>query len=140
MGEYLKGWRRKVGVMTLLMASVFAAGWVRSIFVTDIVTYSINHTYDAYLSTEGRFGFFRQHDERIINSAPYWESIVQFWESGPAPEGIVSERSFSGVWCGFAYFKSKTDHAWFIPFWSIVIPLALFSAWLLLSKPRKRKS
>jgi hypothetical protein len=27
---------------------------------------------------------------------------------------------------------------WIIPYWSIVIPLTLLSAWLLLSKPRKR--
>jgi hypothetical protein len=29
-GDYFRPWRRKIGVMTLVMACVFAAGWVRS--------------------------------------------------------------------------------------------------------------
>ena len=28
MGDYFKPWRRKIGVATLVMACVFAAGWV----------------------------------------------------------------------------------------------------------------
>jgi len=30
MGEFFKGWRRKTGVVTLVMACVFTGGWVRS--------------------------------------------------------------------------------------------------------------
>jgi len=35
MGEFFKPWRRKIGVMTLLMALVFMAGWVRSLVYND---------------------------------------------------------------------------------------------------------
>lgn len=37
MGEYFKPWQRKIGVVALLMACVFAAGWVRSGTVEDFV-------------------------------------------------------------------------------------------------------
>ena len=35
MGDFFQGWRRKVGLLTLLMACVFMAGWVRSLFMRD---------------------------------------------------------------------------------------------------------
>src|SRR4051812_37506464 len=36
MPTYFKPLRRKLGVVTLVTACVFAAGWVRSVFVADI--------------------------------------------------------------------------------------------------------
>lgn len=35
MSEYFKPWRRKIGVLTLLIASMFTAGWIRSSTVED---------------------------------------------------------------------------------------------------------
>ena len=35
MGEFFKGWRRKVGVLTLVMACMFMAVWIRSSLVID---------------------------------------------------------------------------------------------------------
>jgi len=35
---FLEGWRRKAGCVALMMALVFLAGWLRSIFVFDIFT------------------------------------------------------------------------------------------------------
>ena len=35
MREFFRGWRRKVGVLTLVMALGFMAGWVRSSFSRD---------------------------------------------------------------------------------------------------------
>lgn len=35
MGEFFKGWRRKTGVLTLVMACLFAAVWVRSMYQRD---------------------------------------------------------------------------------------------------------
>lgn len=35
MWEFFRGWRRKVGVLTLMMTCIFAAGWVRSFFTID---------------------------------------------------------------------------------------------------------
>ena len=37
MFEFFRGWKRKAGVATLVMACTLAAAWVRSLFVTDFV-------------------------------------------------------------------------------------------------------
>src|SRR4051794_19488286 len=38
MRDFFKGWRRKLGCVTLVMACVFMAGWVRSIGISDWIT------------------------------------------------------------------------------------------------------
>ena len=40
MREFFKEWRRKVGLLTLLMACVFMAGWVRSHVIQDQFLFS----------------------------------------------------------------------------------------------------
>ena len=35
MGEYFKPYRRKFGILTLMIACKFMAGWVRSLFIHD---------------------------------------------------------------------------------------------------------
>jgi hypothetical protein len=37
MHDFVKGWKRKVGVVTLVMACVLTAAWVRSLTVMDTV-------------------------------------------------------------------------------------------------------
>jgi len=39
MGDFFKGWRRKAGCVTLVMACTFAAAWVRSFIVEDRMTH-----------------------------------------------------------------------------------------------------
>ena len=36
MREFFRGWRRKIGVVTLLMALVAMGGWVRSLYSVDV--------------------------------------------------------------------------------------------------------
>jgi len=38
MGEFFRGWQRKVGVVTLAMALVATGGWARSLIIGDEVT------------------------------------------------------------------------------------------------------
>ena len=51
MGEFFKGWRRKVGVLTLLIACVFAAGWIRSPPRFELIVFS------RFLFVSGPDGF-----------------------------------------------------------------------------------
>src|SRR4051794_40257879 len=39
MGEFFKPWRRRIGVVTLLMALVFMGGWLRSHSFVDYVVF-----------------------------------------------------------------------------------------------------
>lgn len=55
MNEYLCPIRRKLGVATLILACVFAAGWVRSLFVDDQYAFDSHTLY----SRRGEFGICR---------------------------------------------------------------------------------
>lgn len=89
MRDFFRGWRWKLGIVTLVMACVFAVGWVRSLSDPDVLIDGVGST-----------------------------------------KGFVSMTSFDGDF-GIVFF---------IPYWSIVLPLTLLSACLLLSKrpPVKR--
>jgi hypothetical protein len=45
MSDFFHGWRRKAGFVTLLMAIVFMAGWVRSMSGIDVVMILITIPY-----------------------------------------------------------------------------------------------
>lgn len=104
--KYFKPLRRKIGVVTLLLACVFVAAWVRS--------------YDEESANGVEFPFYDDRYNLLL-----------------LPEGIVLGK--------FVLELEENQqvlvlHDFFvIPHWTIVIPLTLLSAWLLLSKPRQPK-
>ena len=51
MGEFFRGWRRKIGMLTLMLALVFMGGWVRSLVVRDDLMVSTGKESTAYLSS-----------------------------------------------------------------------------------------
>ena len=40
MGDFFKPWRRKIGMLTLVMACVFCVLWIRGVVVADIFSLS----------------------------------------------------------------------------------------------------
>lgn len=88
MGDYFKPLRRKIGMMTLLMASLFAMGWVRSFSTMDVYTYSQK---TVFLSSQGRVGAHTPVIVKVTNpngnkissselmrlwSVPYWSIVI----------------------------------------------------------------
>lgn len=144
MGEFFQGWRRKIGVLTLMMACVFTNIW----FIT-------NHRCFELVSAIGepiqiltaRKGFFRWSSYMDINTtaAPF------LWQSWPASENNIEpmdaplmriEWQWHLAWCGFEFGKGRCHGrspmaVWAIPYWPVAVPLTLLSAYLLVSKPRK---
>lgn len=122
MGEYFRRWKRKAGCVTLVVACVFMAGWVRSIGYID----SLGIRYQQQLpglivgfrSSRGRFGMI---NTGVNDPCPHgWSSI---------PITAVSPR------------VERRMQFWFdFPYWLTVIPLMLLSTWLLFSKPRQQPS
>ena len=53
MSEFFKPWRRKLGVVTLAVACVFAGGWVRSLGVSDRRSHRIGNTTYFIISSHG---------------------------------------------------------------------------------------
>ena len=144
MGACFRGWRRKIGCITLLMAFGFMVGWVRSQTIGDGIHFNSadkSWTYFLLASADSSITI-------IVERCPS-EMVYPEWISSElnAPEVIDSEKfedSFKWHWrfCGFGcgVEEGNQNSKWtrtVIPYWSIVIPMTLLSAFLLLSKPRK---
>jgi len=134
MGDLFHGWRRKAGCVALAMACVFAAGWVRSMTVSDVVLLPNRNilwggSYDGYLwlrwtletDASSREDWYFQWKSDDLND-PY---II--YEKDPYGRPNPTPRFLSNP----GFFK--------IRYQSIVPPLMLLSAYLLLSKPRVAK-
>jgi len=178
MAEIFKGWRRKLGLLTLVMACVSTCQWIRSERISDQVIRYGNITY-SILSQDGFMVFDRRtplvlsdtkarRDAKIakLNERIQYVSDRSILPFGvecifrsiriekdrrlPLDENIVRTNRdwFSGYevewqrdWGGFAFGagRGKWDHLELviIPYWSIVMPFTLLSAYLLLTKPCK---
>src|SRR5262245_25775563 len=78
MREFFKGWKRKLGVVTLGLACAFAAGWVRSYSEFD----KIEALGIWVMSVEGYFIFEQSMKEGIAitgqrsRAVPYWITVT----------------------------------------------------------------
>jgi len=143
MREFFRGWRRKTGCVTLLVACLLTGGWVRSLTRHDGINY--------------RTG--QQSDQRLISfqSAVHWcwlEGSADLhlfptidWYSFPHATNLMvnhPQRTWRWSYAGFGmhdftYAGNATFTVLVIPYWSIVLPLIVLSAWLLFSKSRPQK-
>ncbi len=146
--SYFKPLRRKLGVVALLVACVFAVGWARSLKRDEVLNLNAHRSNFAIRSFDGRIQFrrFGPNDAREFVS---WNSMPPPKERWMLAEYIVDDwRHFNLTWRNdfFSSFhigtgthkrmSSRHLDLCTLPYWSIVIPLTLLSAWLLLSKPR----
>lgn len=151
MGEFFKGWRRRIGLLTLLISCVFMVGWVRSQNFVDLVVFP------GKIFPKGNSIFSCASTDSAVECQRLWgdsdaSNFSGVWKSFPNDahqrahrhDGYISE--WHRGWCGFLIDEGRwgqpTTHrlrVWVVPYWSIVIPLTLLSAWLLLSKPRVAK-
>lgn len=148
MGSDFKLLRRRVGVVTLLLACVFAAGWMRSLYVVDRTSFSTSRTSALGIrSSNASLAFQSYRSEfplRVVQGA---EDRVVI----RAPGSIMfnfSEEYITWYAHGFGFGIAEENRAEFstsyslyvFPYWSIVIPLTALSAWLLLSNSRIKAS
>ena len=142
MGEFFKPCRRKIGVVTLLMACVFMVGLIRSTFYWEGVCYGIKGFGVGVVSIDHMF---------VISIGAVFEPSEWPWTDWISVPGSTWEKEvtqkydwkwtmagiFFGVWSESppipkSYVAALSYH------W-IVIPLTLLSAQLLFRKPRQRK-
>lgn len=152
MCEFFKPWRRKLGVATLAMACLFAAGWVRGSYVADELRFPITRKTAGEITSanEGCYFIYQQRltgDDLVCR----WSFAVQneqrayvgnFFSNIATPgKGEVDDEvgwtvNYFGFYAGSAHNKQFGRGIVVVPYWSIVLPLTLLSAWLLLSKPK----
>jgi len=145
MRDFFRGRRRKIGLLTLLMACMFAAGWVRS-FVRGDGAYSamgqlISHHGGLFCEIipslfEFRLSCFSTDAESMRN--PYSHpSLTDIWDwkrlgfAFGAQEGDIKNADGTT--------SRVTVYRFYIPYLSIVVPLFLISMWLLLDRPGSAK-
>ena len=146
MSDFFKGWRRKTGMVTLVLACAFMGGWVRS-----------RSTYDAWaIPSLGRvFGLQSKKTEIYctctwltaggdISEGHHWPRWSSFPIEPKNPNFIPFEdRIHSKFRLGeFEFVRASSDYSGqsyimlTLPYWSAVLPLTILSAFLLLTKPR----
>ena len=144
MGEFFKPWRRKIGVVLLLISCAAMTGWVRNYFIRD----SFNLPTGDSSSLQFISGY------QCLNLVAMWSSIPDKEMASfriyrhKVTEGVGihageymlagSPSPFRPKWPRFGDGNRNTILMIFsLPYWSITIPLTLLSAFVLLSKPRK---
>jgi hypothetical protein len=149
-----------MGVVTLVLACLFAAAWIRSQLVLDLLRFpakkhvtdsTVTAIFDEVISTEGSLVFqratgvysgiayqtgLRTEQKRFrwltLRDRLNFENAVWKWRwlgSGFCHQRIEDRENGVDGW----------EHWLLIPYWSIVMPLTLLSACLLLRKPRPPK-
>ena len=152
MGEYFKPLRRKIGVVTLVIVCMFVGGWVRSLSIQDGAKFhATRHQEYSLISLRSGIHCLSVRRERDYNGQPLLFTPSINWHSNKLPNNklILDMPDFVWSWrfldfgvreCSPPSFGSVRFKDWTAPYWSIVIPLTLLSAWLLLSMPRAKKS
>jgi hypothetical protein len=154
MREFFRGWRRKAGCVLLLMALIVWSCWLRSLIVSDLVMLNQGTTIVRSAPNDLALLLSPAADGAEWSS-PRWISIT----NGPLDP---QPKDWTWQFCGFRYghqLKGKAttttthpdgrvvteeieyiahEHVWVIPYWSIANPLTVFSAYLILWKPRRR--
>ncbi|WP_397570351.1 hypothetical protein [Schlesneria sp. T3-172] len=162
MRELLRGWRRRTAFLTLMLACSVTFIWFRSFFVLQVLNIPIAaDEYFQVCSTSRNVSFSRMSITRTGEDAT---RQVKLWYSGDieqqhglnrnlvhlqvgkiscyswqAPSKVLESVAFdmSVGTTGAMYQAEGTCRA--IPHWLIVLPLALISASLLLSKSGSQK-
>lgn len=161
MKEFFHGWRRKMGVATLVMALSLTGLWVRSQCMIDDLWY-LPEGAPCHSLTLSPFGIrWVRSDARLINAPHYhWEAAAYTKQGrGGLDELVWTYWEYDRVWDwnqnGFHFvLLARWDRGisegsgplltplmigvWIVPFWSVVMPVALLSAYLLLVPSRKR--
>ena len=129
MGEFFKGWRRKVGCITLVMAAAITGAEIRSGFVCDEVYFRLLGRDHCILSAGGTFSWWAWNQDDLplylIKSFPFRhhaETQIFF----PIQKFRRYEfREFSGL------------VEWTILYWIPALTLVLLSAYLILWRGRR---
>lgn len=147
-------------MLTLVITCLFAVAWVRSTMITDTARFHYKTNIYEFISHHGSVEFRCQqwgvHDGHP--GAGFSFGNGQFRYTSSDNQSADLELLFgipkSKRWHFVGFVSGTTKHqppstsnmiyavqtiAWAVGYWTIVVPLTLLSAWLLLSKPKQRK-
>ena len=159
MGTFFHSWRRKIGVLTLVLACVLMVGWVASLRAVLHTAFSIGKcTLIQLISREATVTIRKVHSKLPVQEIQVDRVLLMGFQT---PQGrstgnlAVNVDSKARADEGSPYHWTIKNYGFEIggvvdakfpldvfivtvPYWSIVLPLTLLSAWLLLSKRRQK--
>ena len=152
MRDVFKTWRREIGVVTLFMACAFAGGWIRSLATFDVINCPLgNKNAIAIASWKDAFAIRIGWDNDDPWEELRWDERDDFGYNDPEstnyrfkqpiPDGAGCFVNWWLLGCGGGIGVTPLNQRSYcgmlfmiIPYWSIVIPLTLLSAYLLISR------
>ena len=161
MWSFFRVWRRKVGVVTLVMALAGAGGWVRSRMVMDRLAHYTKTDWNMFTSFDSMLWFDNRHVEEGapthwpgvsfrwsigLHGVKKWSPFYAEWSRRYEERPTINRYKLAGFDFGeyhFAYTNLTSPpttyrcRVWGIPYWAVVVPLTLLSAYLILRKPRQ---
>ena len=157
MNGFFKGWRRKTGMVTLVIPCAVMVAWMRSLLVVDevLIRKNLQGTSDGLVSVEGSFGRVLstsgEPDDEETPLHLVWPEWYSRPGSGPYDRTLFGspDVEWTGRWCGFGnceyvfgnfFVGYALVRYWLVPYWSIVFLLTVLSAWLLFLKPPTLKA
>jgi hypothetical protein len=149
--EFFRGWKRKVGCVTLVMALVTTGAWITSLQTGGEYCFGKGESRLYHSITLRRGGliwnrFECGEDETMNYGAGWTRSNALPLDDGPFV-GVAIPFDIDWRWKRLGFdlgeWHWQTNHQFrvlflMIPFAPIIIPLTAISAWLLLSKPRAK--
>lgn len=124
--SFFRGRKRKFGAVTLASSCMLAVAWVRSEIILDLIRWNFE-VCDCFASGYGQFsvstGLPLKFDLKYLEWSAKPIREINRWELG--------NFGYSEFWIPDGVQKSL-----YVPYWSIVPPLTLLSAYLLLGKPK----
>lgn len=155
MHTFFHGWRRKAGVITLMVACGLMGMWIRSLVCCDSLRFDLGVGRTARLTSANQsLGLVMQFSEDLnwiegtvatTDCLPAWESTSITERGAFEDEGIDWDYRWHGFgrgrklsFSGLVFWSDIQYQYWVLPCWSVAPPLTLLSAYLMLWKPRKR--
>ncbi|WP_010582199.1 hypothetical protein [Schlesneria paludicola] len=138
--------RRKLGIVTLILACAFMAGWIRSQTNLDSLFRLNQMDTHVLISFNGRICWERiwpvrtprpsrwlyRHNGVVPSFEDQWEGCDIHWRVATLGFNFCTFSRDENVPGGSSW--TLEFDSWEIPYWSIVIPLTAVSAYLLLFK------
>ena len=146
MREFFKGWRRKAGCVTLVMALATTSAWLRSFGSEDDFDFQFPSSALALRSAEGTIGCQRLSFDDMAFHTFKFHCFDSWYSNADFPKTATTKKA---EWYGFEIESTSWTETrppstvklelLVIPYWSLTIPLTLLSAYLILWKPRPKE-
>lgn len=162
MQEFFKGWRRKWGLVALLLGCMLMAGWVRSLLGFDYVKMPIAANVIFGISSVDqaialKFGYDEEDDNEflwVFDDRRYWGSVGYHQDAfsdirHQYPMYILEGDcpTWYWNWCGLSlgesphqYYPSTRQSFLLVPYWFLVAPMLVLSLRLLIRSSPQRRS